>query len=294
MTGHSKDSPDPLKPRLFRAKPVERLNPAPTSTEPGLVHDLMGRRFWDTPENAASTLAGLWLPTGTMSRLTPPQQLWSVLVVAGDPGANNNRFDREIAHMRTSLNGIPMTERSSISASELAEGLRSVQPTVLHICAHADGEMLALHTDGGINWVSFAVLTQLLLSLPAPRLLVLNVCSCRRLADLLATWATATVYWAGPIDDDTARSFSSPFYAALSRGESVTSAVDIARADTPQLLGSAPLIHGNPDLILTPRAERRAPPQTARSDPGALRRSGAASGVKGAPDGCRRARSSSA
>jgi hypothetical protein len=93
--------------------------------------------------------------------------------------------------------------------------------------------------------------------LPAPRLLVLNVCSCRALADLLATWTTTTVYWADSIDDDIARAFSLPFYQALLGGESVSDAITIARADAPQLLGQAPGIHGNLGLILTPQAQAK-------------------------------------
>ena len=150
-----------------------------------------------------------------------------------------------------------MTERVSIGAQELSACLRQDPPTVLHLCAHASDELLALHVDGRISWAPFDVFADVLVRLPAPRLLVLNVCSCGSLASLLATWATTTVYWPDPIDDDTARSFSSPFYEALVGGESVSSAVAIARADTPQLLGQSPEIHGNRDLTLTPRARVR-------------------------------------
>lgn len=254
MPRHSETWPDPLnlKPGLFRPSLVERLNPAPARPDP--APRLEPSRRWECAETTEPKPARIWLPAWTMSRLSTPQQaIWSVLVVTG-PQRQRNRFDREIAHMRASLSGIPMSERVSISAHELAACMRRDRPAVLHVCAHSSDELLALHVDGRIHWASFAVVADVLLRLPAPTLLVLNVCNCGALADLLATWATTTVYWADPIDDDTARSFSSPFYEALLGGESVSDAVAIARADTPQLLGQSPRINGNRDLILTPRA----------------------------------------
>lgn len=256
MTRNGETRPDPLKPTLFRPNPVERLRPAPAHADRAPPIEPIGPYRWECVGTTESKPPRIWLPTETISRLsTHHRTMRGILVVTGDPGANGNRFDREIAHMRAALTGIPMTERVSISAHELAACLRPDPPTILHICAHASDELLALHVDGRINWAPFAVLADILLRLPAPRLLVLNVCNCGTLADLLATWATTTVYWADPIDDDTARSFSSPFYEALLGGESVSDAVAIARADTPQLLGQTPRVNGNRDLILTPWAE---------------------------------------
>ncbi|MDF1490336.1 CHAT domain-containing protein [Tessaracoccus caeni] len=151
-----------------------------------------------------------------------------------------------------------MTERSSVSVGTLTAHLRQDLPTVLHICAHTDEEQVALHTDGEINWVPFELFSEALLTVTkGPRLLVLNMCNCVVLATLLGTWATTILYWAEAIDDDAARSFSGAFYRELLDGASVRAAATSASADTPQLLGQAPQILGNPDLILVPRARLR-------------------------------------
>ena len=81
---------------------------------------------------------------------------------------------------------------------------------------------------------------------------MLNACNSKPLADLLEHWAATTVYWTDSIDDETARAFSSPFYAALLNGETVSAAIAIARADSPQLLEHAPGILGDLDQVLIP------------------------------------------
>lgn len=193
----------------------------------------------------------IWLQAETLSRIST-QAIWTVLVTTGDPSANENRFDREIAHMRSTA--LSMIEMSSVNASQLADSLRRHCPSVLHVSAHASDDHLALHTDGRLSWVSFTVIADMLHRLPAPKLLVLNVCRSGSLAALLGTWALTTVYWAETIEDQAARAFSYPFYVALLAGESVGDAVAIARADAPQLLGRAPGINGALDLVLTPRS----------------------------------------
>lgn len=250
--------PDPLKPGLIRHNQDERVIPASSWADPLPLPAFTHPSRWESAEITGVNPTRIWLPAATLAEESiPPQAIWSILVVTGDPSANGNRFDREIAHMRAALSGIPMTERASISAHELAECLRQNRPAVLHLCAHASEELLALHVDGRINWAPFAVIAEMLRHLPAPKLLVLNICSCKALADLLATWATTTVYWTDPIDDDIARAFSSPFYQALLGGESVSDAITIARADTAQLLGQRPEVHGKRDLVLVPRTRAK-------------------------------------
>ncbi|HMR50409.1 MAG TPA: hypothetical protein PKE40_14385 [Arachnia sp.] len=209
---------------------------------------------WRYDEAVAPT--GIWLPHDSIARRTPSQrEVWNILVATGDPSANRNRFDREIAFIRDALGGISMIERSSVSVHALTTHLGQVSPTVLHICAHASDGQVALHADGGINWVPFALIADALLLVKAPpRLLVLNMCNGTGLATMLRTWASTTVSWLGAIDDDAARSFSGSFYRGLRDGASVHAAATSARADAPQLLDQPPRIHGNHDLVLTPRA----------------------------------------
>lgn len=204
-------------------------------------------RWNDAPAQSSSELHLWWVPqaklTGTVVQParneTVPRRndpIWRVLVATGDPGANNNRFDREVASMREQLPADTLIETSSVSCTGLERQLSHHQPAVLHLSAHSDGDQVALHAGGAICWTPFSTLAaSARMATARPLLVVLNVCASTRLESHFKDWSGTTLIWRDEIDDEAMRRFSVSFYLSLARARSVMEAATTACADTPAL-----------------------------------------------------------
>jgi hypothetical protein len=138
-----------------------------------------------------------------------------VLALAG-AASGGRRFDAEVSALRQILSarGLVLLEKAGIDLVELAFQVNLLQPDVLHLSAHVDGQGLWLmdgDDDKPIPWD--ALFDQFARFHSVPRLVIFSCCHSADAASAFAgRWGNYAIGCDGAVPDDTARRFTLAFY----------------------------------------------------------------------------------
>lgn len=148
--------------------------------------------------------------------------------------------DRLRAGKPRRVNAIEIVPRWAVRRSELQRLLLEEEPHVLHFSGHGSGRARLLFEDDGGNIAPLEAraLVSLIGRLKRRlQLVVLNACDTEPLAGALVKHVACAVGMRQAIGDEAAATFAETFYEALSFGEPIGSAFELARI----ALGMSPL-----------------------------------------------------
>lgn len=143
----------------------------------------------------------------------------------------------------------------AVRPADLQQALLVHRPDVVHISSHGREQAgLSLEDDDGSALpVGPEALARLFAALPMPiQLVVLNACDSMAMARAIRPHVDAVIGMDGVLGDESAIHFSTAFYRALVHGESVASALELARVEI-SLHGL--LEHSVPSIVARPGAD---------------------------------------
>jgi hypothetical protein len=143
----------------------------------------------------------------------------------------------------------------AVRPADLQQALLVHRPDVVHISSHGREQAgVSLEDDDGSALpVGPEALARLFAALPMPiQLVVLNACDSMAMARAIRPHVNVVIGMDGVLGDESAIHFSSAFYRALVHGESVASALELARVE----IGLHGLLeHSVPSIVSRPGAD---------------------------------------
>ena len=144
---------------------------------------------------------------------------------------------------RSRLRGsITVHDIPSCRVRDVTEALDRYNPNILHFCGHGTRSDLCFEDDqGNVQNVDKRALARLLATQKALKLVILNACYSKDLAQAIADAVGYVIGVEGEILDDDAKSFSRQFYGSLGHGRTFQEAFD--RAESALGLTSSLKVH---------------------------------------------------
>ncbi|HKP76217.1 MAG TPA: CHAT domain-containing protein [Longimicrobiaceae bacterium] len=188
-----------------------------------------------------------------------------VLFVSADPSlgaASRLRIDEEMRAVQERVraseyrDGVEFVFAPAARPLDLIQALNTHRPQAVHFSGHGtdEGTLQFVGNDGGARPVSPRLLADVFRKVRgAVRLVVLNACSSRSVAQAVAEVVDCAVGMSEQIPDDTAITFSAAFYGALGFALSVREAFDqgtLAIGLQDQLGAEIPELFARPTLDL--------------------------------------------
>lgn len=171
---------------------------------------------------------------------TPIQEKLRVLVLTSNPHGDL-RLDREQKRIRQAVKAavhrdwIEFDFRPAATPDDLLDGLTEFRPHMVHFSGHSNEEVVVMEEDLDMENdgrdITKAVLARALKSVDTPpSVILLNSCKSAHQLEVLVEQAIPfAVGMMGSIDDVDAVAFAARFYAAIANGQSLGSAVQVAR-----------------------------------------------------------------
>jgi hypothetical protein len=185
-----------------------------------------------------------------------------ILFLAANPrqtGLLELDLDTEYNEMEAALAETDHTERIllqprwKLSRDQLLDHLHQYRPHIVHFSGHGTEDHLLLQDRNGNPWPLDRATARAAFKTTSSstRLVVLNACHSRDIAEEVSEVVDCVIGMAQPIHNDTSVTFSSALYRGLGDGLSVRAAFDRARAQIQvrELVGSrTPQIRSRPGL----------------------------------------------
>lgn len=174
-----------------------------------------------------------------------PKGLRVLYVTASSRG--DLRVDEEIREVKAAVQaavhreGVHIEHQPAATLSDLLNGLSRVVPHVVSFSGHAAEDLVEFDTGADVHGaghqVAAGVFAQAMGAVDdPPRLVVLNACRSQAQLEELVRVVPIAVGMAGSIGDPAAIAFAARFYAALTDGQSVRGAYQLAKV---QLAGAS-------------------------------------------------------
>ncbi len=186
------------------------------------------------------------LSSGTVHHLyvrEPEPEMLRVLYLTASPatpGLDHLRVDAEVNNVLKAIRGakhaslIDFRHRPAATIQDLVDGLNDVRPHVVHFSGHAGGGLLfdtAELAHPGDLLVDYDIVARLLAATDhRPTLLVLNACNTVPGVERLLDVVPVVIATNDTIGDASSAIFAVTFYAAIAAAQSISHAVDQARA----------------------------------------------------------------
>lgn len=138
-----------------------------------------------------------------------------------------------------------------VRLDQLTDRLLDSEPTIVHFSGHggSDGALYLRDDDGAVHPMHPDGLARIFAEFDSVRMIVLNACYSKALADKLAVHTDVVIGMKTAVSDKAAILFAPAFYKALARGKSVAKAFNLAagtvtaryrgEADIPQCVTGA-------------------------------------------------------
>jgi len=178
----------------------------------------------------------------TARRQRKQQSQFRIAFLASNPSDEARlRTDIELKAVKRAVNASGNRERIDLepfpaaSFSDLLRALNEYHPQIIHFSGHAGSGSLAFDSeedsDFGSAVLDFDVINEVVMAIDEPpRMLVFNACDTVAGADVFTETVDAVLAMSDSIADVAALVFAPTFYAALSAGQSVNSALAQGRA----------------------------------------------------------------